>query len=188
MNNRVWFISDLHLGHEAILTFEPFLRPFKTIEEHDQAIFDFWTLTVRPNDTVWILGDLALGGAKKMLAIQGLGKLPGKKKLVLGNHDPDANEIAKLGVFHTIHGAYVLQNKSWLLTHIPVHPNCLGSRFAANIHGHTHSKRVNDPRYLCVSCEQTGMKPISKDEVIARLAQQKKEYEVGQKSTNGKGY
>lgn len=171
-----WYISDLHLGHEKILAFNPFLRPFKTIEEHDEAILENINKTVKDNDTLWIIGDVSVGGQRKMELIRRLKSCNGIKKLVLGNHDPNGIELAEQGVFSSIHGAWNDGTRGWILTHIPVHPDNLGTRFAANIHGHMHDSTIKDPRYLNVSCEQVGCTPINRDEVKSRLAAQKSAY------------
>lgn len=47
-----------------------------------------------------------------------------------------------------------------ILTHIPVHPYQLEYRFKYNIHGHMHSKALDDPRYICVSAERVNLTPI----------------------------
>ena len=58
-----------------------------------------------------------------------------------------------------------------LFSHIPVHTDSIG-RFRANIHGHLHEKVVQlpcgkpDPRYFCVSVEQTGFTPVNYSEVL----------------------
>ena len=54
----VWFTSDLHLGHNKPFLYEP--RGFKNIQEHDNAIIENWNKIIRPNDKVYVLGDLML--------------------------------------------------------------------------------------------------------------------------------
>jgi calcineurin-like phosphoesterase family protein len=51
-----------------------------------------------------------------------------------------------------------------LLTHIPVHPSQL-RRGVLNVHGHLHARTINDPRYVCVSLEQTGFRPVRLDQL-----------------------
>jgi len=82
-----WFTSDLHLGHRLVAE----LRGFgDDTAAHDAAIAAAWALVVRPEDTVWVLGDVAVtsssGGVDTVL--DQIGALPGAKHLVAGNHDP----------------------------------------------------------------------------------------------------
>jgi calcineurin-like phosphoesterase family protein len=51
----------------------------------DEGLTGLWTETVGPDDEVWVLGDLALGHLVDSLAL--VGRLPGRKVLVPGNHD-----------------------------------------------------------------------------------------------------
>lgn len=77
------FISDLHFGHKNCLAYDA--RPFKTIEEHDEALIEKWNSVVDVNDDVWILGDISWHGAMKTVEI--LNRLNGIKHLCVGNHD-----------------------------------------------------------------------------------------------------
>ena len=81
----IFFTSDLHFGHKNILNFaKP--RPFSIIEEHDKTLINNWNDVVKDNDTVYILGDLALGLDVDQLETK-LKALKGHKHLILGNHD-----------------------------------------------------------------------------------------------------
>lgn len=78
---RTFYTSDLHLGHEKVSAIRGFPNPF----DHDLAIVEAWKETVGPEDTVYVLGDLAVGGWRRALDI--VQELPGTKHLVAGNHD-----------------------------------------------------------------------------------------------------
>lgn len=158
--NRVFVISDTHFGHRKIIDIEPVYRPFATIEEHDLALVERWNATVKPKDTVWHLGDVFMGGQENHSI---LGKLNGIKRLVLGNHDIYPLEIYQK-YFGKIFGAVKL--RGCILTHIPVHPSQLETRYVANLHGHLHGKKIDDKRYICVSVEQIALTPILLDEVL----------------------
>lgn len=79
-----WFTSDTHLGHKKIMAFSN--RPFATVEEHDQALADRWSERVGKNDIVYVLGDLSIEGSYRH-ALDIVATLPGRKRLVSGNHD-----------------------------------------------------------------------------------------------------
>ena len=53
----IWFTSDLHLGHRAVINFQD--RPFGTVEEMNEALIKNWNFLVAKNDTVYILGDIS---------------------------------------------------------------------------------------------------------------------------------
>lgn len=61
-----------------------------------------------------------------------------------------------------------LEIQKYILTHIPVHMDQF-TRFKGNIHGHLHTKRIDDPRYFCVSAEQVNLTPVPISEVIERM-------------------
>lgn len=159
---RVWLIADTHFGHKNILKFEAPYRPFSTIEEHDEALIDRWNSVVAQTDSVWHLGDVLFG--RHSFAV--LPRLHGRKKLVLGNHDHYSIALY-LEHFAKVFGAAEIAD--CVMTHVPVHPSQLSIRYRANIHGHLHSLKLDDPKYICVSAEQNKLTPILLDEIIARI-------------------
>ncbi len=146
--NRIFVIADTHFGHKKALSF----RPFETLADHDDYMVTQWNSVVKPKDTVWHLGDVLFGPD----SFEILGKLNGRKKLVMGNHDgyPTSRYLEH---FSQVVGAAVLHGV--ILTHIPIHPGQF-SRFARNIHGHLHTTVIDDPRYINVSVEQINYTPV----------------------------
>lgn len=80
--NRFW-TSDSHFGHKNVLRHDN--RPFKTIEEHDEALITYWNETVKPNDEVRHLGDFCFRNDKPVEWY--IKQLHGKIHLIRGNHD-----------------------------------------------------------------------------------------------------
>jgi calcineurin-like phosphoesterase family protein/RNAse (barnase) inhibitor barstar len=78
-----WFTSDLHLGHANIIRY--CARPFADVAEMNAGLIERWNATVSPTDTVWVLGDVAMGHIADSLQL--IGDLHGTKYLVTGNHD-----------------------------------------------------------------------------------------------------
>ena len=152
-----FLIGDTHFGHRKIIQFEADCRPFATIEEHDEALVDRWNRVVNKRDTVWHLGDVCFGWD----SFRHLGRLNGTKKLVLGNHDTCPTALY-LEHFNKVFGA--AQVAGCILTHIPVHESQFG-RYRLNIHGQLHSRKLADPRYVCVSAEHNNLTPVSLDVV-----------------------
>lgn len=164
-------ISDHHLGHENILTFQhdgkP-LRDFKSLDAMHQAIIDGHNSVVTDEDTVYFLGDVVMNWKKGSHVLHAL---KGRKILVRGNHDlEDAKDYLKF--FADVRGIEVLANVA-VLTHVPVHPECLLRKsWPRNIHGHLHMNRIPgefgkpDPQYINVCVEQLGYVPKRIGELV----------------------
>lgn len=78
-----YFTSDTHFSHVNILKYCD--RPFKDTDHMDEEIIRRWNETVKPEDTVFHLGDIALGPIATSLPK--IARLNGRKIAILGNHD-----------------------------------------------------------------------------------------------------
>ena len=177
-----WVISDTHFGHTN--SWEKFkledgspLRPFTSTEEMDETMIERWNAKVKPGDTVYHLGDVVIN--QKSLHL--VSRLNGRKILIRGNHDIFKDKQYRDVGFEQLHGVRVFVDK-FILSHIPLHPDCVTERFKVNVHGHLHANEVMqtnaltmgsifDPRYLCVSVEHTNYEPLHFDEVEERIRQ-----------------
>lgn len=81
MGAKTWYTADLHFGHANIIKYCD--RPWDTPEEMDAGIVERWNKHVAPDDTVWVLGDVALTPK----ALGPVAAMNGTKILVAGNHD-----------------------------------------------------------------------------------------------------
>ena len=79
----LFFTSDTHFNHANIIRFCS--RPFETVEEMNEQLILRWNEVVAPDDTVFHLGDFALGGSAVWTKV--LDRLNGKIHLIMGNHD-----------------------------------------------------------------------------------------------------
>ena len=160
----IWFTADTHFGHANILKHEPQTRPFSSIEEHDAVVIERWNALVKPRDTVWHLGDVSF--SKQGLA--SVAKLNGIKKLVLGNHDHLAT-ASYLQFFNKVYGIVGFKEDT-VLSHAPLHLSQLEFRWQVNLHGHTHSIELEDPRYINVGIDKWNLAPVSWEEVRQQVA------------------
>ncbi len=155
------FTSDLHLGHRKAAEH----RGYDDVSEHDRAIVENWNAVVRPDDEVWVLGDLAMSSPTYALAL--IGTLPGRKRLILGNHDKphpmhrDAHKHlrAYLEVFDSVaqSARRRVEGTEVLLSHFPYHRDRGPVRHTQwrlrdegrwLLHGHTHgSEQVTIHHY-----------------------------------------
>lgn len=170
---NLWFTSDTHFGHAAILTFlaegpdgiaRPIRPEFTSITEMDETLVERWNEVVRPQDKVYHLGDVTIRKANLPI----VRRLNGHKRLLRGNHDIFRTRDYLAAGFEEISASRVLDGI--IFTHIPIHPWSLG-RFQGNVHGHIHERAPFGPRYVNISVERTGYRPVSLDEVRLLVAQ-----------------
>lgn len=173
---RLWHTSDLHLLHERVALD----RGYPTSAEHDAALAAEWDKTVAEGDTVWVHGDLTVGGAQKVRdALMWVSERPGRKHLIAGNHDrvhpmhrdaylhldqwrdSDAFESVQERQFRKLHGHRVLLSHFPYLgapngDHEPGIERFAQWRFPPGdpgtwiIHGHTHAKRRCDAQWRSI--------------------------------------
>lgn len=178
-----YFTSDLHIGHD-----KPFIwqaRGFNSIEEHDTQILLRWNATVSPEDTVYILGDLCLGGNEpewnRIYKV-----LNGHKKFIHGNHDT----LAKIERYINEYNMEDLglatiykynKRKTFYLSHYPTlvgnHEN---DKFFWNLSGHTHSTNPFENGLGCVynvAMDAHNCTPISIEQIIKDIEKYKIELE-----------
>ena len=150
----VWLWSDLHLGHAMALSV--FARPFGSPEEMDDALLGAWHRVVDPGDLVATLGDVAIGGLSGR-RLKRVRAAPGRKMLVLGNHEFDGTADGHVEGFDEFCSSlYVPGSPELLLTHLPlrdVPENCV------NVHGHLHKWAPSGTRHINVTVEQTHYRP-----------------------------
>lgn len=93
---KVWLTSDTHIRHKNVILHCPERAKVggfdvADIEAHDKWIIDTWNKTVNKKDIVYILGDFSFANTEWTKKI--LGKLNGKKFLILGNHDKSSEHL-----------------------------------------------------------------------------------------------
>lgn len=176
---NMWLTSDTHFSHYNIIRYCD--RPFASAEEMDEALVAYWNDTVRPEDSVYHLGDVTIirGNRvqqEKMAHI--IRRLNGHKRLILGNHDHFSVQAYIEAGFEKVRGTGRWLN-GFLLSHFPVHPDCMGTAKGC-IHGHIHDRvppapvvrfkdngsRVEHP-YINVCVEVRNYRPVNFDEAIA---------------------
>jgi calcineurin-like phosphoesterase family protein len=84
---KTFFTSDTHFGHRNIIKYCN--RPFKDENEMDAVIITNWNNKVKPDDTVFHLGDVSLSYNIDVCK-EILGMLNGKIHLIVGNHERNA--------------------------------------------------------------------------------------------------
>lgn len=81
----IYFLSDAHFLHKGIMRHCPWRQRWPDVNAMNEGIIKIWNDSIKPEDTVYFLGDLALGKPSKLKKI--IPRLNGHKIMVLGNHD-----------------------------------------------------------------------------------------------------
>lgn len=166
----IYYTADLHIGHNKVSE----IRGFDNSEYHDTVIYNNWRKVVKPDDIVWVLGDISVSNAGKKKAFEMLAELPGHKQLITGNHDGVSpmhrksykEQRAWLEVFDSVQ-AFARRRTDgleWWMSHFPFNSDHTeGVRYPEIrlpdvgqllVHGHTHSSdKVTSPREIHVGLD-----------------------------------
>ena len=171
--SHVWLTSDLHLDHKNILQLEPNrANIWKSVPDMSQGLIDNWNMVVDKDDFVIVLGDFCFNKSNIEKYCQ---MLNGTKILVFGNHDHgDFTLYQSNDRFTLCRGmiSRIIDDKRCIFTHIPVHPTELSDnsgRYDVNFHGHIHSKKIDNIRYVNVGVDANNFKPINLADTLAGL-------------------
>lgn len=117
MTTKILFTSDTHYGHTNILKYCG--RPWQDVNEMNEALIRRWNERTSPDDTVYHLGDFAMG-SKENLSIRK--RLNGRIVLIRGNHDRSPSTMLEAG-FDEVHDyLYIeIEGTKLYLAHIPLH-------------------------------------------------------------------
>lgn len=186
---NVWYTSDLHFNHKLVSGIRGFKFGDDTpdVKSHNDSIIKYWHKTVKQDDLVIILGDLAVSQHEKALEIVSL--LPGRKGFIDGNHDPIhplfRREAIKPKIVDMYHSVFEfchpflrrkVNNYEFLLSHFPYEgDHTREDRFDQYrlrdlgmplLHGHTHGKETTS---MHVGWDAWG-RFVNQDEVAEWLA------------------
>lgn len=81
--SNIYFVSDTHWGHKNIIQYSN--RPYNNVDEMNEALIKNWNALVKPEDTVYHLGDFAFMPYREFKNT--VRRLNGYINVVLGNHD-----------------------------------------------------------------------------------------------------
>lgn len=159
----IFFTSDTHFGDPRVLRIDR--RPFSSVAEHDEALIALWNETIGQDDEVWHLGDfMKMGSGSRADAL--LGKLNGRKHLIIGNNDDPAT-VAATGWSNVQHYAELAVGGVLLiLCHYPFRTwNQMGKK-SVNLHGHSHGRLKPVTRQFDVGVDPRGLRPVTLAELL----------------------
>ena len=143
--NKIYFSSDLHLGHNREFMYKP--RGFENIYDHDHAIVEHFNEVMDWNDDLFILGDVMLNDNESGIKL--LQQIPGHKHIIIGNHDTDTRVLMYENTYNVQVDGYATVFKygglHFYLSHYPTltsnhdYDKPLKAR-VINLCGHTHTQ------------------------------------------------
>lgn len=151
-----WVTADTHFGHRNIIRY--CARPFEHTFDMNEGLIARWNACVRPEDTVYHLGDFALRcGATRARDI--LSRLNGKIILIEGNHDWSlCRKPAIRDRFESVSSGlrYVKDGLEVWMSHFP----CESWRPRVHFHGHSHGKSSLRPYRIDVGVDCWNYAPM----------------------------
>lgn len=164
--SNIWFIADTHFGQERSLRNSK--RPFNNVKEMDLIMLMNWNKVVKPEDTVYVLGDV---GVMEILTL-----LNGKKILIKGNYERNLPELLEghedqydeiYEFIHDIKVEHDGKEYNITMTHEPsrVKDRVLDENTIV-LFGHIHKLCMVKPYGLCVSADAHNFTPIGLDDVL----------------------
>ena len=120
-----YFTSDLHFCHDREFLYGP--RGFSSVAEMNEAIIKNFNESVGWEDRLYILGDVMMGFDIEA-GCRLLGRLPGEKYIIRGNHDSDKKLSAMADVANVkvlgLAELYEYGKRKFYLSH---YPTCTGN-------------------------------------------------------------
>lgn len=167
-----YYIADVHFGHNKIIEYEN--RPFKTVEEMNEAYIKRWNEKIKKGDEVYILGDFSFYKGEETNKI--LRKLNGMKFLVKGNHDhtylDDDDFDSSLFVWVRDYHKVKDDGDIIILFHYPIQTWDRKHYGSLHFYGHVHSNQgTSHPmEYDIKNSYNVGIdilhEPMTKDEIL----------------------
>jgi len=152
-----WITSDHHWGHDNIRKFQN--RPWN----HFELMRERWIETVAEDDTVLHLGDLVCYAYRREESPESwIEGLPGKKFIILGNHDKYKTSWYERNGFSVVGRG----DKPFMWNNICFSHEPLDGDWRLNIHGHTHLNNPPRPGKVNVSIEATDYRPVRLRDII----------------------
>ena len=162
---RIWIWSDLHLWDDMAHRLSR--RPGENARALSNRMLDEWERKVDADDLLLCLGDVAhvFGLVDPDLTAR-LRAAPGRRLLVLGNHDVHRVKKLEAAGFERMCVAAVRAGEPpFVFSHLPLGRPPAG---AVNVHGHLHRRDPPSAQHWNVSVERIGYRPVRLDRLIER--------------------
>lgn len=144
--SKIFVTSDTHFGHENIIRYCE--RPFKDARSMNESLIERWNNRVGVDDTVYFLGDFAMGpGVDDNFIVRTLKRLNGTINVLPGNHDQKYKKCSGLEKIIVDSGLSIEilspghefghEGTVFVMSHYPPENREEGKIY---LHGHKHGK------------------------------------------------
>jgi calcineurin-like phosphoesterase family protein len=171
--SNIFIGSDFHWGHTNILRYCPESRSRynNDIQYMNETMVQEWNDLVSPDDTVYMLGDIAFMSAQK--AYDYVSRCNGNKILITGNHDVKILRDVKFrSCFQSIHSYLEITYKHTKICmfHYPIFDHNGKNRGSIMLHGHRHGNpHPISGRIMDVGMDATGQILLPIDTIYDRM-------------------
>ena len=184
----IYLSSDLHFLHDRAFIWNS--RGFESIDEMNEEIIKRFNEVVQSDDTLYLLGDIALGGGSQEALDKAkslIERINCSLYIFRGNHDTDnrismyrdCKNVAACGLWSN-----VLKYKGYhfYMSHFPTLTANLEreslKQCTCNLFGHTHQTTnfyMDMPMYYHVGVDSHNCYPVSLDSIIDEMENKVKE-------------
>jgi calcineurin-like phosphoesterase family protein len=159
---KIFLTSDLHFNHSAIIKYCN--RPYRHLDEMDDALIKNWNSVVSDQDEVFVLGDFCFSPTPERY----FNTLKGCKYLIKGNHD--SRETMRLG-WGWVKDVYTFkynEHTIWM-SHYPHRSWPKSYHGAFHFYGHCHGSMQDFGKSTDVGVDCWNYTPVEIDKLIDRL-------------------
>lgn len=161
----LFFTADLHLGHANIIKYCN--RPFGDIDEMDKELIFRWNNRVKPEDTVYHIGDFCWSNPRGYLE-----RLNGQIFLIEGSHDKASRDFVlkdRILEIEPIQDGYG-NPRTVVMCHYAMRSWPKSHYASWHLFGHHHGKLEPYGLSFDVGVDAFNFYPVSLDEVSRIMA------------------
>lgn len=169
---NTWFTADQHFDHEKVI--EYCNRPFAKLRMMNNEITRRYREVIKPEDMVYFVGDLSLRGPENFGYYRRLltKTLPGRKILILGNHDGLKPFAYVEAGFESVHTSLIIQDwdtNEYVLNHDPA-SSCIDRHLPPGqqriwLCGHIHELFKTCKNVINVGVDAWNFYPVSFNQI-----------------------
>ena len=161
---NIFFTADPHYSHRNIIRMSR--RPFDDVDDMNQTMIRNHNSVVSNDDDVFIIGDF-MWSSKVAETNDLLGKLRGRKHLIVGNHDRKPVCAASGWASTSSYKEISIDNRKVVLFHYPILEWNGYWHNGLHVHGHVHGNmKPYHERALNAGVDVNGFIPVTLQTLI----------------------